>query len=188
MMRIGEEICDVEERFDEVFLMFDDAEVVVKALLLLESCQSAYSFFVFSLETNNLFDDDDENDDNEEEVALATFFIYICQSVSPSVCSCSILARVSLHLMTSRMENSSLFSSGNPKRGRGINLLGTTECTTGDTIHTKKKKKLKKRLQESSFFFHRARVRNYTSRSIISSRAKRVVSLNIRQKLPRENL
>jgi hypothetical protein len=52
------------------------------------------------------------------------------------------------------MENSSFFSSGNPpKRGRGINLLGTTECTVGDKIH--KKKKLKKCLQESSFF-HRA--------------------------------
>jgi hypothetical protein len=52
------------------------------------------------------------------------------------------------------MENSSLFSSGNPKRGRGINLLGTTECTTGDTIRKKKKKKkLKKRLQRRVVLF-----------------------------------
>ena len=50
------------------FPMFDDAEVVNVALLLLESV-CVFSFFVFSLETNNLFDDDDENDYNEEEVA-----------------------------------------------------------------------------------------------------------------------
>tara|TARA_B110000305_G_scaffold30311_1_gene28831 strand:+ start:279 stop:509 length:231 start_codon:yes stop_codon:yes gene_type:complete len=65
--------------------MFDDAEVVNVALLLLESV-CVFSFFVFSLETNNLFDDDDENDDNEEEVAPRNIlYISVCQSVRQSV-------------------------------------------------------------------------------------------------------
>jgi len=38
--------------------MFDDAEVVVKALLFLPESVVAFSFFL--LETNNLFDDNDE--------------------------------------------------------------------------------------------------------------------------------
>jgi hypothetical protein len=40
------------------FPMFDDAEVVVKALLFLLESVVAFSFFL--LETNNLFDDNDE--------------------------------------------------------------------------------------------------------------------------------
>ena len=64
-------------------MLFEDAEVVNVALLLLESV-CVFSFFVFSLETNNLFDDDDENDDNDEEVAPRNI-LYIYMSVGQSV-------------------------------------------------------------------------------------------------------
>jgi hypothetical protein len=79
--------------------MFEDAEVVVKALLFLLESVVAFSFL---LETNNLFDDNDEEVAPRNILSIPlikkrpSFRLSVCQSV----CSCSILARVSLHLMT----------------------------------------------------------------------------------------